>query len=429
MAFTAKLDPLQSQVFREIQPGTVLVLAMGRGTGKSFLNRTALHALAFNQPGIEIGLLLPSLKQAKMVFWPHLINDYTGPLKGLVRTNMSDLTAVYKNGSRLSTWGAENAHSIRGQRFGAVLEDECDDIDPATETAVVQPTFSRSGRSAIWLKSGTPRRGRHGILFRDFELGRKRHETAGLRYRSFRFRSDQSPQVDQVWLQSVKAITNPAVYSREYECDFDSGEGLVYPFDEDFHVRPPPDGAVWSEILIGCDHGYEDPGVLVLIGVLGHGADATCWVLEEAYESHQLEDWWVAKLSEWTLAYPNHKFYGDPSMPSRIEAYRKRARARVQEVDNSIEDGIGAVANRMFIRERDDMSRAARFYVDPSCENTIREFKTYRRKRDPRLADSFLETPEDKANHVPDAVRYAIFNRFGPSDTSGRIFNRYDARS
>jgi len=37
----------------------------------------------------------------------------------------------------------------------------------------------------------------------------------------------------------------------------------------------------------------------------------------------------------------------------------------------------------------------------------------YRRKRDPRDLDRVLDTPEDRNNHAMDAIRYAIFTRFG----------------
>lgn len=419
MAYQANLDAMQSEVFRSVQPGSVIVLAMGRGTGKTFLDRTIIHTLAYKTPGIEIGLLLPSLKQAKMVFWPHLLSDFTGTLKGRVKTNMSDLTAVYENGSRLSTWGAENAHAIRGQRFGAVVEDECDDIDPATETAVVQPTFSRSGRNAIWVKSGTPRRGRHGILFRDFELGRKRHESEGLRYRSFRFRSDQSPQVDQAWLRSVKAITNPAVYSREYDCDFDSGEGLVYPFDEDFHIQEPPPLGAFREFVVGVDHGWADPGVMLLVGIQGHGQDATAWVLAEHYETECPNGTWDQRARDWQFA---KEFHCDPSRPDRITELRK-AGANAIKADNNHLGGISRVADMLFKRSPTSEGGVdwSRLYVSRHCTNTIREFTTYRRKRDPQRPDGFLEEPEGRNDHAMDALRYALVGRFGRGDTSRHV--------
>lgn len=403
------LDPLQTQVFQEVKPGTVVVLAMGRGTGKTFLGIVILIALAFKYPGIHIGLLLPSLKQARAVFWPHLIEFFTGALKGRVKFNRTELTAEFENGSRLTTWGAENAHSIRGQRFGAVIEDECDDIDPAIETAVVQPTFSRSGRDAIWVKSGTPRRGRSGILFRDFELGRKKHGTGALRYRSFRFKSSESKQVDQKWLESIRAITDPAMFAREYDCDFDSGEGLVYCFDEQFHVRPAPPMDSFSEFLVGADHGDVDPGVMLLIGIQGHGNDARCYVIDEWHESEQLNSVWDERLKAWDFA----TVYADPSRKDRLRDWRNQGR-KIRDLPAEVKPisaGIARVAEMLHRRTHEQYDDWARLYIDPKCVNTIREFGLYRRKK--HIDGSFSETPEDKNNHCLDSLRYAIAGRFG----------------
>lgn len=416
MTLTADLDPLQSAVMRALVPGSVVVAAMGRGTGKTFLDRLAIHSQALSRPGLSIGLLMPSLKQARMVFWPALRDDCAGSLKGFAKPNLSELTIEYSNGSRLSTWGLENAHSIRGQRFGFVVSDETDDIDPATETAVVQPTFSRSGRNAMWLKSGTPRRGRHGILYRDFELGRKRFEVAGLRYRSFRFRSDESPQVDQVWLAAMRQVTNPAVFAREYDCNFDSGEGLIYPFEEEFHVRTPPPYHAFRKFIVGVDHGQSDPGVMLLLGIQGHGNDAVVWVLKEWYETHVANSEWDRRAREWSFA---EAFHCDPSRPDRIDDMRRNAGVNSIKADNNILGGIARVSDLMFKREVGlDGNPWARMFFSPEVPNTIREVNNYRRKRDPHNADQFLESPIGKDDHALDALRYACVGEFGRGEST-----------
>jgi phage terminase large subunit len=70
----------------------------------------------------------------------------------------------------------------------------------------------------------------------------------------------------------------------------------------------------------------------------------------------------------------------------------------------------------LVIRQREDTPRFARLHISPTCPNTIREFGLYRRKRDPRNREAFLDDIEDRNNHAMDAIRYAIFNRFGGPD-------------
>jgi hypothetical protein len=437
MALEFRLDPFQTRAFQECRPGKIATYPWGRGSGKTFFGRALIHTSALERDGIHVGLLMPSLKQARQVFWPGLLADFEGPLRGHIRgrANKTLLEVTYGNGSRLTTWGAENAGSIRGQRFDALISDETDDIDPEVEQAIVRPTFSRSGESALWCKFGTPRRGRAGSLFASFRKALRREGN----YVGFSLKSSESPQVDQAWLKTVEGDTPPDIYEREYNVNFDAAGGRVYGavFEEGFHIRLPPQGVAWSEVIIGCDHGWEHPGCLLLIGVIGYGRDAVAWVIEEVYERHRTEAWWKDQLRTWLGWYPGAKFYGDPSMPSRVEAYRRDCSARVQEVDNSIEDGVAAVADRLLVRSRFDedgsvVERYTKLYISPRCVNLLTEMGVtaaeydgkraldgvgpYMRKRDPDNEQRYLDVIVDKHNDGSDALRYAIFNRFGGPD-------------
>jgi len=439
MTLRLEFDRHQSRALREAQPGTICTYPWGRGSGKTFFGRGLIHLKALEQPGRHVGLLLPTLKQARQVFWPALFADFEGPLRRRIRgrANRTLLEVTYENGSRLTTWGAENAGGIRGQRFDVLIEDESDDVDPDVEQAVVRPTFSRAGMKALWVKFGTPRRGRSGSLYRSYRKALAR--VPG--YRGFRVRSSESPQVDQAWLAQVAADTPPDILKREYEVDFDAAGGLVYGevFNEPFHVREPPPGAVANLILFGGDHGWEDPGVLLNIALFGSGREAVGYVVDEIYERHRTEDWWTERGREWFEWYPNHRFFADPSQPARVEAFRQKG-ARVQDVDNSIDDGVSAVADRFFTRHRLDAEGNrvgepfSRLYVSPRCINLLTELgcdaRTYEgrkpldgigpymRKRDPDNPERFLDEIVDKNNHGCDALRYAIFNHFGKPDRS-----------
>ncbi len=452
---TLRLDRLQSQARRLLRPGTIATLPWGRGSGKTYFGRATIHEWALEQGGRHIGLLMPTLKQARAVFWPHLLADYyadarrtddrgqvIGGLKEYVkRPNVTELVCEYRNGSRLTTWGAENAQSMRGQRFDRLVQDESDDIDPDIERSVVEPTFSKSGLSAIWLKTGTPKRGRHGTLFTGYRRGlegsreREALREGGInpaRYASMLFRSDQSPQVDPAWLDSVRrdliASGRVTTWLREYCCDFDAAEGLVYSmFEQGFHVREPDYGVGWSEILVGVDHGVRDPGVFLPCGVIGAGKDAIVHGLEEVYETEKDTSWWCDKACDiaWKYRAYRQRWYADPSRPDRITDIRKAVRERHPELgerfsieggNNELEAGVDAVADRLMPRDREDGSRDARLYLSPACVQTIGEMGKYRRKPDARDPEKFLDEIVDKFNHAMDALRYAVFTRFGGPD-------------
>jgi len=431
----------QSTAFEHVVPVSDLNLEWGRGCGKSWFDRwiawmqvarydkrpradilkeLGWDSSKFTMPtglrGVRIVFLMPTLKQFKAVHGGGLKAEVTDWAGLRPKPNWTDYRIEFPGGSWMQPFPAE-AHSsehARGLRADVVICDEADDIDPGVFDAIVRPWFSEPWSLKIRLTSGTYKRGRHGLMWRRRLAGR---DPTKPRYTTLRATYRDNPEiVDAAEVEDARDNTPAAIFAREWECDPDSAEGIVYPFVEDFHVRRPPADVHWSDILIGCDHGYEDPGCLLLIGVLGSGRDAVAWVLDEVYEQHKTEDWWKAQLTRWLSWYPNARFYADPSQPARIEAFRRDCRARVQEVDNSIEDGVSAVANMLVIRQREDAPRFARLHISPGCPNTIREFGLYRRKRDPRNREAFLDDIEDRNNHAMDALRYAIFSRFGGPD-------------
>jgi hypothetical protein len=453
-----ELTKPQSKAFRLVRkPTTDVNLEWGRGSGKSWFDRfiawtwvasadkvnrlTLLEQLgvldqldesqkrkASRVQGVRVVFLLPTLKQFKDINGSALKSECEDWAHLKPRPNWSEYKIAFPGGSWIMPFPAADHSSqrARGIRCDIVVADEADDIEPSVFDSVVRPWFSEPWSLKIRVTSGTYKRGRHGLLYKRRVAGRDPEQP---RYHTIHATYRESPEVvDQREVEDAKRNTNPATFAREWECDPDSAEGLIYPFDEDFHIRPPPKDVVWTEMLIGCDHGYEHPGSLLLIGVLGSGSDAVCWVLDEVYEQHRLESWWVEQGRKWFGAYPNHKFYADPSQPARIRAF-KNAGARVRDTDNSMEDGISSVADRLAIRETEDGQRFAKLYVSPKCPNTIREFGLYRRKRDPRNPEGFMEDVDKRNDDAMDALRYAIFNRFGPSGMSARGFSRYDSRS
>ncbi len=428
MPLELRLDHVQTRARRLLRPGVTATLPWGRGSGKTYFDRALVHAFTLGEPHSHVGIIYPTLKRARQVIWSQLKPDYTNELRSVVASrDMTNLEVTFRNGSRLTTWGAENANAIRGQRFTHVIQDETDEIHPDVETAVIEPTFSYVGLNFVWVKTGTPSRGRHGILFRDYTRGQQ--GTPG--YVSMLVRSADSPQVKSDWLARIKQTTPPSIFAREYDCNFDAAEGVVY--GDVFaraNIDEPPAGTIWSDIIIGIDHGWEHPGVFLLIGVLGKGRDATLWVLEEIVAKHKTEDWWVERLTEWLGWYPGAKVYPD-HMPARVEVFRRKCGARNQPVDKSegsVEDGIGMVATLMMPAMGLRGEMRPKLMVSPRCMNLLTELGhgsvgqdtvvegVYRRKRDPQNPERFLDEVEKRNDDCCDALRYAAYNYFGGPD-------------
>ncbi len=454
------LNRPQALAHQRLTTGNRVCAPWGRGIGKSWFERAAgwyeqvarwdgvERAGAIDRMhGVRIVHLMPTFKACKDIHKEKTDAELLG--RGAAwsflrpKVDRTSWHFSFPGGSWIQWFGAREADASRGIRCDVVTVDEADDTDPQVLDAVVAPWFSEPWSLRILLLGGTPRRGRYGLLYREHKAGldgnaarllpaslvaalpedERQAKLAARRAFSFHATWRDAPEtVDPVYVAAERARLyasgQGAVYLREWECNFDSAEGLVYSmWDEAVHVRRPDPKTRWAEVLVGVDHGWEDPGVMLVIGVAGAGRDAVCHVLEETYEPHQLEGWWIERAKAIRAKYPSARWYGDPSRPDRLAAIARGAGVRWADTNNAIEDGVSAVADRMATRpdpeDADGKRRFARLYIAPECSKTRWELVNYRRKRDSRNADRFLDDIEDKNNHAMDALRYPIFSRFG----------------
>lgn len=448
---TINLSWPQTRAAEAFTRGATVTLPWGRGGGKTwFILFSALclviqweYKRRFFGRGVRIVILMPVLAQARKTILPRFRNaidglDPTLPFRRLGgKFNASTLRCEFPGGSWIQFVSQEQG--IRGIRCDAIYSDECDDIRPTFYQAVVSPWLSEPESLRLRMLGGTPTNGRFGLLYQNHRLALAGHPG----FYSFHHTWKDFPEhvsAEHALAERAAAIANGrlATFEREWECNFDAGEGLVYSmFDREFHVREPAPDAVWSEILVGVDHGWEDPGCFLVIGVAGHGRDAICHVIHEVYKQHRDETWWCQQVGEVLKLNRHHvpiTWYPDPSRPDRVHAL-KRAGARVAQdpISNNIDDGVLAVAARFGIRRITDevqdqhgnvlvpAKRVARLYVSRRCENTIRELENYRRKPDSKDPERFTDEIEDKNNHAMDPLRYALYNRFGGPEREGAL--------
>ncbi len=447
-----RLTRPQTLARRTMKPRTTTALAWGRGCGKTtftLLTWAMLVAEYDGKPrgpagkrGVRIVHLMPTFKQFRDVY-AELIEEMlnppageeTGGIAGLfywlgAKVNRTTWHISFPGGSWIQPFGTKEANRSRGLRCDVCTVDEADDVEPGILDGIVKPWFSEPWSLAMLLVEGTPRRGRHGLLWREMVAGRKGKPGHYAYHATYR---DVPEHVSQEYVAQVKQDTVPAVFAREWECDFDSAEGLVYSmFDEAFHVRPAGPGP-WEEILVGCDHGWSAPGVFAVVGVQGSGPDAICHLIEEVYEREREDGWWTQKARELKTKYGRWpmRWFGDPSMPGKWKAIANGAQVRFGDTNNDRADGVSAVTDRLVVRvtesgDGSDIVKRARLFVDPSCRNTIWEFRNYKRKPDPNDKEKYLDEIADGNDHAMDALRYAIFSRFGkPAATVSAIGGGY----
>jgi hypothetical protein len=464
-----KITAPQAEVFPIAMRSHInLNLEWGRGNGKSWFDRFSAWCwiaradgvprhelleqlgiplskgdpdnLAEHVKGVRIVFLMPTLKQFRNVHGMHFLQEAQRWAHLEPDPNRSTYQIKFPGGSWITPFPAEEYTSKRalGMRADIVIADEADSMPRIVWDSVVVPWMTEPWSLGIKVTSGVYQKGRHGLLYkRRLEAEADEQLVEDPKERKF-FTSHATYRdcpalmsTDEV--EEARRTLDPQIFSREYECNPDSAEGLVFGavFDPDFHVREPPEGMTWQEILIGRDYGDEDPGCILVLGCLGHGRDAVAWVLDEVYERRRLPNWWKEQIAVRARYYARGgkpKYYPDPSRPGDNEEEAKVCGLRLQHVDNGILEGLAAVSTLFAVRERRDekgevTSRYARLYISPKCVNLLTELGMsyptaiaggqYRRKPDRDAPGKFLDDPVDKYNHAVDPLRYIIFNRFG----------------
>lgn len=405
----------QSLAFDALQPGNTVCLAFGRGVGKSTVQRLFWYIqIATAQAegrAVRIVCLMPTLKQANRSHLPYFSelarNGEWGFLGALV--NKTTMKASFPGGSWIQWVSAENANDNRGIRCDYVSIDEADDIDVEIYNGIVLPWLSEPHSLKIRVIGGTPRRGRFGLLWKAFKELPKKYPGKCFSFHATAY--DAPLLVDPAIVEEAKETTPPATFAREWLCDFDSAEGLVYPmFKEELHVRTPP--KEFDEILIGVDHGFEHPAVFLVLGVVGYGRDAVVYVIHEYCQSYKTQD----ELADMALvihkAYPTARWFADSSGAQDIEAYKRKVNKQIMAATHKVEDGVSTVATMLSPRLDGSGKKVPRLFVDPSCVCLIAEMGKYRRKRDPQNKERILDAIEKRDDDCQDSLRYPIYHVF-----------------
>jgi hypothetical protein len=379
--------------------------------------------------GVRIFYMFPTLKHFKRLGHAQRMIDALSPhgMFGFLGAviDRTEWTIRFPGGSYIQILTAEVSN--RGARADVAILDEADEIDIAVFEAEIQPWFTEPWSLKQVLITGTPKRGRFGLLWRAFHVwpnGDVDHDPVPGHYGFHATVYDASPEImDHSEADRAKKTINPIRFSTEYLCNFDSAEGLVYPFfDASFHVRRPPAMGEFHEYIVGLDHGFNDPTAIAVIGVLGQGKDTVLHVVREEYMVGKSATEIAARAALIEQAFPGARWYADHA-PTINKQIKDDAHVRIVEADKgpgSVESGVTQVADFLFVQgflEDDGTTRKmAHLYVDPSCKYTIDEFGKYRRKRDPRNIDRVLDDIDSsKDDHFMDAIRMAIFSHFvGP---------------
>lgn len=168
---------------------------------------------------LRYGYFAPTQAQAKDIAWSY-IKQFGA---GIGETNESELHITFPSnqGARIRLYSGENYERARGLYFDGTVLDENADMPADAWDSVIEPCLLDYDGWATFI--GTPK-GRNAF-WRTHKYAREHPE----RWFSMVLKASESGIIPDEVLAELKESKNPAIYAREFECDFSADvPGAIY---------------------------------------------------------------------------------------------------------------------------------------------------------------------------------------------------------
>ncbi len=194
----------------------------GRRMGKTTL---AIREICYHArlPDQICWAVLPSYRQAKMVWWDQLKTKLKS-LNWVKKINEAELSIVLKNNSKISLKGADGAgfENLRGAKLNFLVLDEASNIPSQAWTEVLRPALADSEGRALFI--GTPK-GVGNFLYDLYQAG---EDTTQDQWKSFSFTTAQGGFVSEAEIEQARRDLDKKTFEQEFEATFVTYSGMVY---------------------------------------------------------------------------------------------------------------------------------------------------------------------------------------------------------
>lgn len=425
------LNPIQQEVIAQFRQGKRFVaMITGRQGGKSHLGaRWILAQIASGKGKNKLSIIVaPTYRFARIAQrkLEEVLKADTRLWKLIKATKQPIPTYEFPDGQIIEVHSVDSPDSVRGLSVDYVWFDESA-VAAQEAFDIMIPTLLASGGSM--LLTTTPR-GRQNWMYRKIYLrsvppGEADHDPALYSPAYATVFGSTWDNVSNLTEEAVKLMeeqygAGSRYASQEIEGHFVSYDGLVYSWDEDRNFVAPdkvPDIREFDYVIGGLDFGWTDPNAAVVLGY----KDGVWWAIDGQYETEQPMNDLAAQLAVFGEKYGVQAWYCDSARPDSISELQSRGIPAVAVKKPTLEESIRMVstfANR---------NRLKVSYRVPWLKD---EFQTYQYAEVGRKGN---QAPVDKANHLLDALRYALhmykFLWANKQDYSGRRKDTVDDKA
>jgi len=252
-------------------------------------------------------------------------------------------------------------------------------------------------------------------------------------------RSDYDPEellrlhVDPEIVAMARDLT-PESFAQEVEASFSEHVGRVFKaWDEEYHVADLPHNPDWP-LYIATDYGYTDPNVALFIQPGPHGQ---CHVIAEYYRTHRTD----SEFADDVLKDPRLNnllrfakgLYPDPADPGATRTLEDKWKVpSIGGTGGELKKRLKGIEKKLQYRNPHlpwgHPERVPWLRFDRSCTYGRYEMDAYKWPERRKNAGKGPEHPEDKDNHVPEALgRFFAGYGWAQDDGGATITSAYQA--
>lgn len=365
-----------------------IVAALSRRLGKTFISNV-IGQLVVLIPGCNVLIMSPNYTLSTISFdlQRTLIRQFD---LEVTKDNHKDKVIELSNGSTIRMGSLSTVDSSVGRSYDLIIFDEAalgEDGESAFNVSL-RPTLDRPGAKAIFIS--TPR-GKHNWFAKFWDRGWSDSYPEWLALQADYTENDRMSEAD---VSEARNSMTKAEFEQEYMASFNTYEGQIYKFHEDFVCEfEHGDGC---EYFAGCDPGYRDPTAFVV--VCYNAVDDSFHVVDEYLEAEATTSHHAVRFRELV-----DRWNCDPVFIDSAAAQFASDLAYTYDISTikAKKDVLPGIAYVQTLVEQ------GRIKVSPHCHHTLEMFDQYQWDASQTLT---RERPvHSKVSHIADALRYAIY--------------------
>ena len=365
--------------------------AVSRRQGKTYI-ANIIGQLVSLVPSSNILIMSPNyaLSQISFDLQRTLIKHFDLEVR---KDNAKDKVIELSNGSTVRMGSINQVDSCVGRSYDLIIFDEAALADGKDAFNVaLRPTLDKDNSKAIFIS--TPR-GRNNWFAEFFYRGFSEEFPE---WCSIKATYTDNPRMSETDIAEARKSMSEAEFRQEYEADFNTYEGQIWRFNFETNVKDLSQFETGSmDVFAGLDVGYKDPTAMCVIAY--NWDEDKYYLLDEYFDAEKTTEQHATQIQRLIDRWDIDFIYIDSAAQQTRFDFAQNYDITTINAKKSVLDGIGHVSSLV---DNDKL------YVDQQCKESLICLEAYQWDPNPNL---MKERPKhDKASHMADALRYALYS-------------------